>query len=371
MKNRNKLLNGLFAGVFFISSIFLYGCENEKRASTNSGTVDNISNYYSDSIKTKSVPLILYTYDSDQKVTAVKVEYDISAKKIKGESSDLFILASDNFGLSYQWDGKEKLYLPGENIYAKKQVLSKNITIESLTDYFTKVYEFNYITYKVYSYEKGIVLEKISANNIEKSNIDLLKDNPEIKTSTLPLLIFENNKKIHIILQYYHPSPILKNAMISGLMLVTIDGKKIITNKVDMKDKCCINPGTSATFIGNNYYLNTMNDLGKISISDNALEQVSFYENLTKEIKAEPFFKETDNQFDGQPLIGKMGDLLLLSYGTRTSTNSNYFLWGIHADKVVFKIKIKNNSIFDDAENKIGTTKNLIGRILLPNDLSN
>lgn len=102
-------------------------------------------------------------------------------------------------------------------------------------------------------------------------------------------------------------------------------------------------------------------------MDNNNLESVDFYNDLKNDVKPDPGFTYSDDQ----PLLGKVGSILLVSNVLFNGTDFKYYIWGIENDKPIFSISITNNYIFDDSGHEIFTTKGSVKKVLLPNGPSN
>jgi len=314
--------------------------------------------------KVEIIPLILYIASSEENYTAIKIKYNIATKKVEMDPTNLFTIDKyDSHSSYYQWDGNDKMFATYDPITQTSNFIVKN---ELSNENRTRILELNGNFYKAYGYEKGIALE-LPSENSEKMYIDLQNEN-EGAIAFSPLLMYGNDKKVCILVHYYHPSQILNNAMISGLLVTKVnENNKITIDKINMKDQCCVSDIIQPTLIKNEIFINALNKLDKISLDNNCIEQVSLYDKLKKEIKSEPGFEDNDEQ----PLIGKTGDLLLLCHAKRSNEKVKYHLWAIQNDKLVFRLSTSNNNVFDDVGNVILTTNGTINKILLPNDISN
>ncbi len=235
-------------------------------------------------------------------------------------------------------------------------VVRKDIPSQQLT----KIYEIDNTTYKVYGNNQGIVLQESSTNKNENFNINLIKENKEYNNFT-PMTLSKTGEDIIILVHYYHP--VEDGGMASGLYMVEV-GKSVKTDKIDLRGQCCINYEIEPVIIDDNIYVNTYGNIGSISISKKSFNTVPYFDTLKNEAQSNPNLAQgVPDSFKYQPVIGKLGNILLLSYGGE-STN---YIWGIHADKVIFKIITSNSDIFDDTESKIGSTNRGIEKVLLPN----
>lgn len=103
-----------------------------------------------------------------------------------------------------------------------------------------------------------------------------------------------------------------------------------------------------------------------ISVFQKSFSKTDYFDSLRNEALSDPSLIKAKQDFidcfQFHPVIGKAGDLLLLSYG---ALSYNY-IWGINGDKVVFKITTSGKDIFDAAGKKIGETNLEIQSVILP-----
>lgn len=335
-----------------LSTINLYSCKTS--GNSNSSSI---------SVAAKDIPVILYTVDTTKELkdvtTAIKIKYDITAKKLETEPVDIFSFKNGYYE-NYQWNKEnELLFSAGSKIVSVSDnfVVKKDIPSQQLT----KIYEIDGTIYKVYGDEQGIVLQEDSGGKNHNININLVNENKEYRDFT-PMTLSKAGKDLIILVHYYHP--IEDGGMASGLYQVRLSGKETKVDKIDLKGQCCINYEIEPVVIGDKIYVNTYGNIGYISIFKKSFNAVPYFNTLKGEAQSDlTLMQDIPDSFHSQPVIGKIGDLLLLSYGSKFTN----YIWGIRNDKVVFKIKTSNNDILDDNGNKIGTAKWSIERVLLPN----
>lgn len=344
-----KLLIILF---IFLLLIAIAGCKSKETSNK------DFSDYYSNASAVSEVPFILLANDSNQE-TGIYLTYNVETKQIENTAN---ILAVTDRGFTYQWDGTDKLFI-SNNAAAP---LNNTFTVDSFDDYYTKILTTDNITYKVSTIDDQLVLEKIVADKTTEK-INLLENHTEFQNPT-PLLIYKDGVNVNILVHYYHPGKIADNEMISGLVVVSKNEQQIKLKDINMNNICCVNPNVGATLVGDHYYVNSFGSISQVSMPDNRLEE-SDINNVTEDFKNELQLKYKYYEFGGLPQIGKYGNLLLVSYGLSSSSESQFCVWGIHSDKVIFKLYFNNGDVFNDADEKIFSIKGTIDKILLPNDL--
>lgn len=341
-----------FILIFLVFIINLCGCKTNY--------ISNNESLFSEDNK---IPIILYTIDSTKEIKdttmAVKIKYNIAAKKLETEPEHIFSFINGYYE-NYQWEQEDKLLFSSQSkiVYNSNNfTVAKDIPIKPPT----KIYEINGTKYKLYGDNQGIVLQESSTDKNQNLSINLSKENTECFNFT-PMTLSKIGNDIVILVHYYQP--IKDNGMASGLYLVSISGENTEIYKIDLKGQCCINYEIEPVIIDDNIYVNTYGSIGYISISKKSFTIVPYFDAMKNEALLDlNIAKNTPDSFHYQPIIGKIGNLLLLSFGN----GSNNYIWGIRSDKVIFRIKTLNGDIFDDNGNKIGTTNYEISRVLLPN----
>lgn len=276
-----------------------------------------------------SIPFLIYDFNSFK---FYQVKYDMKKQTVEIDNKPIIKFNNGDDCTGILWNGRENLYVKKDKVSTD----SPKINVKYKDD--REILKANGIIYSVYGNQNGVTIEKNHKGNISKLNVDITKENSEA-TLFQPMLIFQDNNTIKVLVHYYHP--IENNGMASGLYIIEIEGSSIKFNKVDMQGQCCINYVVRPVVIGKDIYVNTYDGLGKISISSMKYEEVSIFQKLKSTARANMNINGMEDFFNDQPQIGIYDDILLISYGATGKT----YIWGLSNEKILFEMQLINGKI--------------------------